>query len=274
MTNAAYASFDALDPEAPLDYRELAVVLVNYWRQHGHTVVGLGGGQGAGKSTLASLIQQGAHTLGERVAVLALDDFYLTKTERDRLAQDVHRLFSTRGPPGTHAIDELINAVVELKSGHVVDVPQFDKGLDDRTGTLRMEPHCDRVIIEGWCVGATPQPDCELAEPLNQLERDRDQDGIWRRAINAKLMGEYAKFLELLDSFVFLRVPDIESVRSWRLQQEQGVPTAQRKDAVWVDEFVQYYQRLTEWMWLDAPLRADVVVELDAGHRIATLVLR
>lgn len=239
-TDDALASFRKLDSSAPRDYRELAVILANYWRQHDHRVIGLSGGQGAGKSTLSDLIVVASQDLGERVVVLGLDDFYLTQNEREYLANEQHELFATRGPPGTHDITALLNAIEALMAGRSVAIPQFDKGLDERLGTRRINPPCHRVVVEGWCVGARPQPDSALIEPVNDLEREYDADRTWRRTVNEHLTLTYAQLSNQLDSLVYLRVPDIESVKRWRLQQEQHRPADQRRDFGWISRFVQH----------------------------------
>lgn len=272
-TDVARASFKKLDPSAPKDYRELAVVLANYWRLHDHKVIGLSGGQGAGKSTLSDLIQQASLHLGEHVIVLGLDDFYLTRSEREHLADEKHALFATRGPPGTHDITGLLHAIRELMSGRSVEIPQFDKGTDERSGTRRIDPPCHRVLVEGWCVGARPQLEAALREPINTLEREHDADGIWRRAVNKYLADTYAQLLDRLDLLVYLRVPDIDSVQQWRLQQEQDRPPEQRRDNEWISRFVQHYQRITEWMYVDTTERADVLIELDTNHRVVATTL-
>ncbi|MCY4094062.1 MAG: kinase [Gammaproteobacteria bacterium] len=273
-TDVALASFMKLESSKPKDYRELAVILTRHWQQYDHRIIGLGGGQGSGKSTLSDLIEAAARDLGERVAVLGLDDFYLTRNERDRLANEKHSLFRTRGPPGTHDINALLTAIDDLATGRSVEIPQFDKGSDERSGTRRIDPPCQRVLVEGWCVGAKPQSESALTAPINGLERQHDVDGSWRREVNQLLAGPYAQLLARLDSLVYLRVPDLESVKRWRLQQEQDRTPTQRKDREWVSHFVQHYQRITEWMFVDAGDRADVVVELNQNHRVAALTLR
>ena len=64
-------------------------------------VFAIAGLQGSGKSTLAAQVAARARSEGLRVAVLSLDDLYLTRAQRQRLALDVHPLLATRGPPGT-----------------------------------------------------------------------------------------------------------------------------------------------------------------------------
>lgn len=263
----------ALPANTPLDYRELATILVEYWRQRNCELIGLGGGQGAGKSTLASLLQAAAAVVGERLVVLSIDDFYLTRQERQQLAATKQALFATRGPPGTHAIERLRQVVEELRDGCSVTIPKFDKGLDDRVGSIIIEGECDRVLVEGWCVGAVAQPNEQLKQPINDLERVEDTDGAWRRCVNEYLAGEYAQLTHQFQSLVFLRVPNMVSVRQWRLQQELNVAPELRRDAQWVARFVQYYQRVTEWMWEDVEPRADVCVKLDERHRIQALRL-
>lgn len=268
-TDVALASFKNLDSSAPKDYRELAVILVEYWRQRDDKIVGLSGGQGAGKSTLSDLIRAASLDLGEQLVVLGLDDFYLTQSERDHLATQEHELFATRGPPGTHDISRLLDTIEDLVAGRSVEVPRFDKGADDRSGTRRIDPPCHRVLIEGWCVGASPQPESDLAKPINALERDLDPRSTWRRAVNEYLVGEYAQLRDRLDSLAYLRVPDLDSVKQWRLQQEADRAPEQRRDIDWISRFVQHYQRITEWMYTDAANRADVLIELDTNHRVS-----
>lgn len=274
MTDVALASFKELDASAPKDYRELAVILVDYWRHRDHKIVGLSGGQGAGKSTLSDLIRAASLNLGEHVVVLGIDDFYLTQNERKLLASAKHELFTTRGPPGTHDISTLLHAIEELDAGRSVEVPQFEKGTDERSGTRSIDPPCHRVLVEGWCVGANPQPESDLTEPINALEREHDPQCTWRRTVNEYLTGDYAQLRDRLDSLVYLRVPDLDSVKRWRLQQEADRAPAQRKDIEWVSRFVEHYQRITEWMYEDAARRADVLVELDTNHGVAGLTLR
>ena len=274
-SSAVRESYQRLDAEAPDDYRQLAVLLVDDWQRRGVSTVGIGGGQGAGKSTLSRLIGAAGAMLGVRIAVLGIDEFYLTKAERQRLGEQVHPLLATRGPPGTHATALASAALAALRHPGAVTVPCFDKGQDDRAGMVTLQGPVDVVVLEGWCVGASPAGSATaLAEPINALERDDDRDGRWRRYVDAALRNEYASLFRQLDALVFLQVPDLDAVRRWRLEQERERPPELRMTAEAVRHFVAHYERVTTRMLAELPTTADVVVQLDHAHRVADLHFR
>ena len=260
-----------LDASAPDDYRQLAALLVDEWMRRGIATVGIGGGQGAGKSTLGQLIAAAAAVREVRVAVLSIDDFYLTKAERQWLAEEVHPLLATRGPPGTHDVAHVRRTVAALQRPGNVMVPRFDKGRDDRAGATILPGPVDIVVLEGWCVGCPAGSAAELAQPVNDLERLRDPDGHWRSYVNAALRGQYAALHQQLQALVFLQVPDLDAVRRWRLDQECERAPAQRMSAEDVYLFVEHYERVTMRMLALLPATADMVVQLDRHHRVAGL---
>jgi D-glycerate 3-kinase len=273
-TPAVAACLSSLDPSTPADYRELAAILVCEWTSRPPKCVGLAGGQGAGKSTLGRLIESAAAIVGLRVCVLSLDDFYLSRKHRRTLATRIHPLLETRGPPGTHDITRCLETIRRLAHPGEVELPVFDKGLDDRSGTRRIRGPYDLVLLEGWCVGAKAVPEASLADPINDLERDHDVDGIWRRYVNARLAGDYSRTWSALDYLVYLRVPDLAAIRRWRLQQENSRPVHQRLDSDEVDRFVQHYERITRSMMASLPKRADLTIRLAEDHSISTVVFR
>src|SRR5215469_10989334 len=55
-------------------------------------VAGLCGSQGSGKSTMAAFLKALLEAGGLKVAILSIDDLYLTLPERERLAAQVHPL--------------------------------------------------------------------------------------------------------------------------------------------------------------------------------------
>ena len=137
--------YAALDADAPDDYRQIASILMVLWRERGIRRVGLGAGQGAGKTTLSLLLEQASDHFGERTVVLGIDDFYLSKADRVVLGEDVHGLFATRGPAGTHDIGALVDAANGLIAGQSVSVPVFDKGIDEAAAraAINLGPFAD-----------------------------------------------------------------------------------------------------------------------------------
>ncbi|MDD9933958.1 MAG: hypothetical protein OXT09_10155 [Myxococcales bacterium] len=243
-------------------------------------VVGVNGAQGTGKSTLLWLMARLLPELhGLRAAGLSIDDLYRTAAERAELAARVHPLLRTRGVPGTHdlALGEQVLDALTTGPARSVVLPRFDKATDDRAAPERwpqVRAPVDIVILEGWCVGAAPQEDAELAAPCNALEREEDPRGDWRHHVNGQLRGPYAGFFARLDALVMLQAPDMDCVLRWRLEQERALARALARAVratrpmveAEVARFVQHFERLTRAMLKEMPSRADVVIEIDAEH--------
>ena len=98
-------------------------------------IIGLSGGQGAGKSTITGILKLILKKkYGLNICVFSIDDFYKTKNERLRMSKKKHPLFITRGVPGTHDIVLLNQTIRKLKQKkfRTVLIPKFDKSKDDR----------------------------------------------------------------------------------------------------------------------------------------------
>lgn len=258
----------------------LAELISQSHRRLGRRIlVGLAGPQGSGKSTLAKALPDLLAKLSLRTAVLALDDFYLAHAERQSLATRVHPLLATRGPPGAHEISLIEHVVDRLLAGETAAVPRFDKATDDRTATSVVSGPVDVVLLEGWCVGAIPQPDADLAAPVNSLERELDPDGVWRRFANDAL-GAYQPLFSRTDLLIQLRAPSFDTVAGWRWEQEAKLrdergddPASRIMTRDEVERFIQHYERITRWMFAEMPSRADVVVDLDADRQVVEITL-
>ncbi|MDP2260905.1 MAG: kinase [Caulobacter sp.] len=235
--------------------------------REGPVLIGIAGAQGSGKTTLA----RAAAARADGVA-LSLDDVYLARAERARLAASTHPLLAVRGPPGTHDL-ELADAMLDdLLAGRPALLPRFDKLADDRAEPERFAGGARVVLMDGWCLGATPQADAALARPVNALEREQDPDRIWRGWVNAALASRYQRFFGRFDAIVHLAAPDFDTVLDWRCEQEAGLMglapgdlPAERREAI--AEFIQHFERITRHM-LAGGVAATVTVRLDAGRRV------
>lgn len=243
-------------------------------------VVGVTGAQGSGKSACAGALALLLGDRGLKAAVLSIDDFYLTKAERRRLASHVHPLLATRGVPGTHDVALGIELIERLCHAGSVAIPRFDKGVDDRKPCAEwdeIEGPVDVVLLEGWCVGARPQPMAALAEPINEFERRCDPDGAWRRYAADALAGPYQDLFDRIGFQALLRAPNSEIVLGWRLEQERKLrrrfPGRGQSDAQ-IRIFIQHYERLTRWIDADMPKRADVVIKLSQARAPLTIEFR
>jgi D-glycerate 3-kinase len=244
-------------------------------------VVGLCGPQGSGKTTAARTVELLLNQAGVVVAVLGLDDLYLGRSERERLARTVHPLLATRGPPGTH--DPALGArlIAKLADADGVALPWFDKAKDDRALEAEwrvIQGPVQVVIFEGWCVGARPQPDADLVQPVNALEAEHDPDALWRRYVNDALAGPYQDLFGRIDHLVMFRPPSFEVILDWRLQQERKLRETGAGSAVMSDEevgrFIQHYERIARWLDHEMPDRADMVIDLDAARRVVGMRAR
>lgn len=240
----------------------------------GPLILGLCGAQGSGKSTLATGLQALMEREGYRTTILSLDDLYLGRRARAQLAAEIHPLFRTRGVPGTHDVARGVALLEAAKAGESLLLPRFDKGQDEPLPEGEaIDGPADLLIFEGWCVGARPQAKADLAPPVNTLERDEDQDEIWRRHVNRQLRGPYAELFGWLDRLVLLAAPDFSVVRGWRGQQEEALlmrGADQAMDAAQLDRFVQHYERLTCHILAEMPTRADLLLPLDEARRLRT----
>lgn len=228
-------------------------------------LVGLCGPQGSGKSTGAAALGLLLEAQGLRVAILSIDDFYLTRAERFALAERVHPLLATRGPPGTHDLALMTGTIDRLLAGKSLTLPSFDKAADDRGPERRFAGPADIVLLEGWCVGAIPQPLAALADPVNPLERGHDPGGVWRAYVNDAL-ASYQPLFERIDFLIQLLPPDFDTIVSWRAEQEAKLPVRLMSDDQ-IADFVQHYERLTRWIIAEMPGRADALVRLDADRK-------
>jgi D-glycerate 3-kinase len=243
--------------------------------KNGPPLIGVSGAQGSGKTTLVKAVAR-----ANGAAHLSLDDVYLTAHARQSLAQREHNLFTTRGVPGTHDIPMLLtvlDALATASPSSRTPLPAFDKLADDRLPPEAwpvFEGRPTAILIDGWCLGATPQAPEMLEIPVNDLERDEDPDGLWRTAINRFLAGPYATMHRRFDKLMHLLAPDFGVVRRWRGEQQAQLLGRAMTDEenTTLHRFIQHYERLTRHMLAGGRL-PGVSVQLDAERRPVGLPL-
>ena len=239
--------------------------------------IGLSGAQGSGKTTAAKAwVKQ-----NPKIANFSLDDVYLNTADRKALATKVSPLFKVRGPPGTHDLDLAKRTLIKLHDARARDVtplPRFDKLADHRVPAEQWPNFAGTanvVLIDGWCMGATPEPTAALEDPVNDLELDYDDKGAWRGHINAQLEGPYAAFFGRIDMFIHIVAPSWDVVPRWRLEQEAGLRGI-AVDAVPQDiranltRFVNHYHRVTQHM-LDGGRLPGWTVRLGDNREILSI---
>lgn len=250
-------------------------------------IIGICGAQGTGKSTLAEFLATELNdSAAWSVAVLSMDDFYLSRAARLELSRAVHPLLATRGPPGTHDCEmmgDYLQRLRHLGDGESMALPRFDKSRDDRAPTEswpRVTGPLNAIILEGWCLGVPPQDAGELVTPVNDLEARHDSDARWRTYVNNRLRDDYAGVFSRLDRLIFLKTPDMDAVLRWRSEQESKLiasTTAGQPgimDAPQLREFVQHFERLSRVAIAKLPATADVTLVFEASHEVRKSLYR
>ena len=90
--------------------------------------IGISGAQGSGKSRFSIILKILIESIiNKKVLILSIDDFYLTLKEREKLSNNIHPLFITRGVPGTHDINLLNRIINNIELGNLknIKIPIF-----------------------------------------------------------------------------------------------------------------------------------------------------
>ena len=250
-------------------------------------IIGLAGGQGTGKTTITSIISIILKKYFKLdIFKISIDDFYKTRKQRTLLSKNKHSLLMTRGVPGTHDIDIMLNFFkkIKVKNFKILKLPKFNKGVDDRCKQnlwYKIQSKPDVVILEGWCVGARSQNSKELKKPVNSLEKIHDQNFKWRQYVNYQLKTKYKKLFNQLDYILFLKVKNFSLLRRWRLKQEKKLWLKSKNkknlkimNKSEVKNFMDTYQRITQQMFKDMPKYSSIVMNLNNSHQIKNIKYR
>ena len=267
-------------------YIPMSFWIENKYKRKGKTLfLGFSGGQGSGKTTIAEILKIILKKFFKRkIYVSSIDDFYKTFKDRNKMSNNVHPLFKTRGVPGTHDINLIKNFfdILKKKKFKRIQLPKFEKAIDNRLKkkywfNIKKKPEI--VILEGWCVGAKPQINSLIKKPVNILEKYEDQNLIWRKHVNEKLKKEYKKLFSMIDHLIFMKIPNFNMVFKWRLLQEKKLEKKShlKKKIMSYNEikrFIMFYERITLQMVKDLSKSASVVLLLKKNHVIKKVLFR
>ena len=267
-------------------YIPMSFWIENKYKNKGKTLfLGFSGGQGSGKTTVASILEFILKKYFKRkIYVSSIDDFYKTLGDRNKMSEKIHPLFKTRGVPGTHDISLIKNffSIMKSKKFKKIRLPKFAKAIDDRLKkrhwfNVKQKPEI--VILEGWCVGAKPQSNHIIKRPINILEKYEDQNLIWRKYVNEKLKKEYKKLFALIDHFIFMKIPDFKMVFKWRLLQEKKLKnksylTKKIMSYNEIKRFIMFYERITLQMMKDLSKSASLVMLLKKNHETKKILFK
>ena len=239
-------------------------------------VLSVSGAPGTGKTTLANeLAGAFQQVFGVNSAIVSLDDFYLPRAERVDLAKSIHPLAITRGPPGTHDVETLVDVIKKLRTNLPARAPIFNKALDDRVEETRLIKPASIIICEGWFWGAIAEPASALVNPFNRLEEKQDQLGVWRKWVNGQIARYEKAFTS--DISIHLRAPSPDASIEWRKQQEEENLAANGENKsnikLNVERFLSHFERLVRWIDKDLSGRVNIEIVLDQRHYIARVNL-
>ena len=202
-------------------------------------VIGIAGGTGAGKTTIA---RQVTESVGEAVTRFPLDNYYedlshLEMDEREEVNYDHPEAFEWG------LVREHLRALLE---GRTIEMPQYDFTLHNRTDeTVTVEP-TDVVVVEGIFALHDPQvvdmldlrlyvetdADVRILRRIRRdvIDRDRDLDGVIEQYLGTvKPMHE--RFVEPTKGEADLVVPEGANSVAVNLLSEK-VQAEMRGDAV------------------------------------------
>jgi D-glycerate 3-kinase len=186
-------------------------------------VLALNGPVGAGKTSLARLLEDLAPRRGLRLAVASIDDAYLPWAERqERLAGNPFGV--SRVPPGSHDLPLLQQCLADWRRGDPLRLPRFDKTLAGGSGERAgwREQPADALVIEGWLMGCRalgPEVLDALLESGAGLDDLTAEEKTWLPFWNSHLVA-YGELWGACDGLWLLRPERWSLPRRWRFQAE------------------------------------------------------
>lgn len=112
-------------------------------------IIGIAGGTGSGKTTLAKHI---AHAFGDRVAVIAHDSYY--RAQNDKSYEE--RCRQNYDHPDAFETELLCEHLERLSAGEAVDIPVYDYSIHNRSDKTERKEARTVIILEGILIFSDP----------------------------------------------------------------------------------------------------------------------
>ena len=266
------------------------LIPISFWiakkaKKNKPCIVGLSGGQGSGKTTISSIISIILRKYFKlNVFIISIDDFYKTRKERFLLSKRIHPFLMTRGVPGTHDINMMLDFFkrVKGKKFRSLKLPKFNKVTDDRYNkkswySLKKKP--DIIIFEGWCVGAKAEKNNTVKKSVNSMEKLKDTKLTWRSYVNEQLKTKYKQLYDQLNCLLYIKSSNFTLLKKWRIKQEKKLRLKNKRSNKFkimsdqeVINFMQTYQRVTQSMFKYVPKYASIILNLKSNHQIKSVI--
>ena len=257
--------------------------IIETFQQDKTTIIGIQGGQGTGKTTLAQYLQGRLREQGYKVESFSIDDFYETYPKRQQLAQQYSNnpfYQISRGMPGTHRIKKLLQTLKNINAGKSFTIPHFDKALHQGAGDIKYERRVkekqDFILFEGWCVGipVVSMKDFSAICRKNKINIKGVDPTLKYSRVVIKFIKQYQPLWKYLNYTIMLKPLSSDLHLRWRLQQEKELREKRgegmSKEAV--GYFVDMYLPWT-YVCYDK-VKAGTILEINQQHHFSNIIFK